>query len=143
MVKMFPILIFMKWEDNWTHQNQVFSDQPTGDAVALSIELFNKYKSKQASDPYHEIKAENDKSKLTKEFVLKSLFLQNIGDFIIYPDNILKSKIIKQDFNENQVKIEIFIETKNKPTRSGKIELTYDWSYYEWELLSIRNIDFK
>ncbi|NOU16178.1 MAG: alpha-N-acetylglucosaminidase [Bacteroidales bacterium] len=136
---------FYTWEDNWTHQNNLYPATAQGNSVVISKALYKKYFLKEAEKPFVENPLTKENAKLTKDLVVNTLTsaFYNVGKFIFNYDDIIESKVWKEENSEDITEVCIFIKTKPKVGFSGNLQLTFKWNYYEWDLLAIKNIDFK
>lgn len=134
---------FYKWEDNWTHQNNIYSVTPKGYSVQICKTLFKKYFSQGAEKPYNEKEITKENSGITKDFVLKTLTFFNVDNYLFNYEDVTQSEIRKEEKAQDTSKIYIFIKMKPEVGLSGNLQLVYVWNYYEWDILSIKNIDFK
>ncbi|HAZ03379.1 MAG TPA: alpha-N-acetylglucosaminidase [Marinilabiliales bacterium] len=134
---------FYLWEQEWVKQEKNYDTLPIGNSLKVCRQLFEHY-----FNPLANKLLQTDSIPLlqtpTLEFILKTLSYYNINNYSLNPSEIATSKIKERTVETDQkIRIHLYLETKNEPKHAGTIELNYQWSFYEWTLISIKNIDFK
>src|SRR3989339_875925 len=134
---------FYLWEQEWVKQEKNYDTLPIGNSLKVCRQLFEHYFNPLANKPL-----QTDSIPLlqtpTLAFILKTLSYYNINNYSLNPSEIATSKIKERTVETDQkIRIHLYLETKNEPKHAGTIELNYQWSFYEWTLISIKNIDFK